>query len=115
LVPAACTHKRDFCLALPAVHLVLYFRYLRFFPDGTFAYRTSPEPLGRMYRTLLPAPAGAKQAQRGRAGGYGGKEEHVHHGRFKQDVSCGGWLLLGPAAAGPGWSQPSGQRLLRSS
>lgn len=34
--------------AAVAVHHVLPCRYFRFFPDGTFAYRTSPEPLSKV-------------------------------------------------------------------
>ncbi|EFN58921.1 hypothetical protein CHLNCDRAFT_19561, partial [Chlorella variabilis] len=52
-----------------AVHLVLYFRYLCFFPDGSFAYRTSPEPLSRVYRSLATPPSHPRQQQRSRAGG----------------------------------------------
>lgn len=63
-----------------AVHLVLYFRYLRFFPDGSFAYRTSPEPLSRVHRTLATRqqPAARQLQRRGK-----GDAEQVHHGRFK--------------------------------
>ena len=67
-----------------AVHLVLYFRYLCFFPDGSFAYRTSPEPLSRVYRSLATPPSHPRQQQRSRAGGK--DAEHVQHGRFKQEV-----------------------------
>lgn len=63
-----------------SVHLVLYFRYLRFFPDGTFSYRTSPDPLAKVHRSLALAHTQRHAAQRrGRDG------EHVHLGRFKQD------------------------------
>lgn len=38
------------------VHLVCYYRYFRFFPDGTLLYRTSPEvpvQVQRSMRTLV--------------------------------------------------------------
>lgn len=34
------------------VHLVCYYRYFRFLPDGTFLYRTSPEVLVKVERSL---------------------------------------------------------------
>lgn len=34
------------------VHLVCYYRYYRFFPDGKLLYRTSPENLSRVVRSL---------------------------------------------------------------
>ena len=90
-----------------AAHMVLYFRYCRFFPDGTFVYRTSPEPLNRVHRTLAPPTQQQQQQQQRqaaaqRAGGGGqrrggrdrGEREpepnHImHFGRFKQEVH--GW------------------------
>ncbi|PRW56111.1 F-box 7 [Chlorella sorokiniana] len=73
-----------------AAHLVLYFRYFRFFPDGTFAYRTSPEPLSKVHRSLAAPPkhlhSQAHYHGRGGARGGGVKDgEQVFHGRFKQD------------------------------
>lgn len=35
--------------AAVAVHQMLPRRYFRFFSDGTFAYRTSPEPLSKVW------------------------------------------------------------------
>ncbi len=35
-----------------AVHMVLFFRYMRFFPDGTFVYRTSPELPSKVCKLL---------------------------------------------------------------
>ncbi|KAK9831468.1 hypothetical protein WJX81_008220 [Elliptochloris bilobata] len=53
------------------VHLVCYYRYLRFLPGGRFLYRTSPQPLREVARSLLrPPPARGRAAddftQRGR-------------------------------------------------
>lgn len=60
------------------VPLVCYFRYCRFFPDGTLLYRTSPEPLARVAKTMqtrqYTAPARSRTSS-----------ESLHHGRFKLD------------------------------
>ncbi|PSC69046.1 F-box 7 [Micractinium conductrix] len=66
-----------------AVHLVLYYRYMRFYPDGTFAYRTSPEPLARVHRSLAQAYA----ARRGGGGAAARRDAavDVYLGRFKQE------------------------------
>lgn len=56
------------------VHLVCYFRYLRFFPQGEFAYRTTPLPLSAVAPSLdkLPSdsakhkPGGAEPVLKGR-------------------------------------------------
>jgi len=51
---------------------VCYYRYLRFLADGRFLYRTSPQPLREVARSLLrPAPARAR-----------GAEELVQRGRW---------------------------------
>lgn len=34
------------------VHLVCFFRYIRFYPDGRLVYRTSPEPVIKVAKTL---------------------------------------------------------------
>lgn len=34
------------------VHLVTYFRYFRFFPDGSFLYRTSPHTVAKVAKSL---------------------------------------------------------------
>jgi F-box only protein C-terminal region/F-box-like len=39
------------------VHLVVYYRYFRFFPDGTLLTRTSAEPLQRVWQSLHTKPA----------------------------------------------------------
>ncbi|GAB4820887.1 hypothetical protein N2152v2_007933 [Parachlorella kessleri] len=58
------------------VHLVCYFRYYRFFPDGTFLYRTTPEFVSKVARSLMSVPRAHKQQQ-----------EHVYQGRFKLEGS----------------------------
>ena len=65
---------------------VCYYRYLRFLPGGQFLYRTSPQPLREVARSLLrPPPA------RGRAA-----EEFMQRGRFLLRVRAmplaGAWL-----------------------
>ena len=42
------------------VHLVAYYRYLRFFPDGVFLYKTSPETVKRVAKLFQrkPGPKG---------------------------------------------------------
>lgn len=51
------------------VHLVCYFRYLRFLPDGTLLYRTSPEVPSKVERSLQNVAGhrrGDDAAQKGR-------------------------------------------------
>lgn len=38
------------------VHLVVYYRYYRFFPDGTVLTRTSPQPVSNVWRSLHHMP-----------------------------------------------------------
>lgn len=58
---------------------VCYYRYLRFVPDGRFLYRTSPQPLREVARSLLrPAPSRARSA-----------DEVVQRGRFLLKVRPG--------------------------
>ena len=46
---------------------VCYYRYLRFVPGGRFLYRTSPQPLREVARSLLrPAPVARALRRRGR-------------------------------------------------
>jgi F-box protein 9 len=40
------------------VHLVCYFRYLRFFADGQFLYRTSPEVVSKVAKLMINKPVG---------------------------------------------------------
>eukprot|EP00887_Chlorella_sp_A99_P002797 scaffold6.g2797.t1 len=63
-----------------AVHLVLYFRYLRFLPDGTFLYRTTPHPPSAVAKSLLAPPRAP--GRRAAAAALGGGE-HIIHGRFR--------------------------------
>lgn len=42
------------------VHLVCYFRYYRFFPDGQFVYRTSPDVIRYAVRSLQLSPGKSK-------------------------------------------------------
>jgi F-box protein 9 len=51
------------------VHLVCYYRYIRFLPDGTLLYRTSPEVPSKVERSLRQGSArsrGDYVAQTGR-------------------------------------------------
>lgn len=57
-----------------AVHMVLFFRYMRFFPNGTFVYRTSPELPSKVCR-LLQQGLHTRKAVEG-----------VFVGRWKQQV-----------------------------
>lgn len=65
-------------------HLVTYFRYFRFFPDGTLLYRTTPQTINKVAKTLARNPCehgmrvGAKY------------EQHVHMGRYVVKVSAVG-------------------------
>jgi hypothetical protein len=36
------------------VHLVSYYRYFSFLPNGSFLYRTTPLPLKTVHRSLRP-------------------------------------------------------------
>lgn len=66
-----------------AVHLVVFFRYARYFPDGTFLYRTSPEVPAKAAKALS-APSRGQGSAAGRERRAG--PEHVFHGQ---------WRLLG--------------------
>ncbi|PNW81649.1 hypothetical protein CHLRE_06g254450v5 [Chlamydomonas reinhardtii] len=49
-----------------AVHLVSYYRYFRFLPDGTYLYRTSPQILNKVAKSMFAPTPGlvpAKQQQ----------------------------------------------------
>ena len=52
------------------VHLVCYFRYLRFFPDGTLLYRTTPDIVANVASSMLAAGRGTKQGQQVQGGRY---------------------------------------------
>ncbi|KAK9817830.1 hypothetical protein WJX72_002832 [[Myrmecia] bisecta] len=51
-----------------AAHLVCYYRYFRFFPDGQFVYRTSPDVVSKVAKSLHALPKRAKDSavQKGR-------------------------------------------------
>eukprot|EP00775_Hariotina_reticulata_P009348 gene9348-9511_t len=66
-----------------AVHLVTYFRYFRFFPDGSLLYRTSPHTIKQVVKTLLKSPGQAKGQHR--------NEQFVYNGRY---VIKGGKVFL---------------------
>lgn len=59
-----------------ACHLVCYYRYVRFLPDGHLLYRTSPEVVSRVARRLVDAPG--QQGCR--------KDDAVHEGRYRCQV-----------------------------
>jgi F-box protein 9 len=63
-----------------AVHMVCYYRYFRFLPGGSFAYRTSPEPVAKVARSLLAPPPAARPARR-----PPGAPPPVQHGRWRLD------------------------------
>ena len=58
------------------VHVVCYYRYVRFLPDGTFFYRTSPEILSKVAPALRIATGQRMRAE-------------VHKGSFRLKVSRG--------------------------
>lgn len=59
------------------VHLVAYYRYVKFFPDGTFLYRTTPETVSKVAKTM--EVKGGSHTSR--------KQDHsgVQSGRYKLD------------------------------
>ena len=62
------------------VHLVAYYRYCRFFPDGTFVYRTTPETVSKVAKSLLLYDGRARTT----------RNAHVKH---EQAVNCGRYKL----------------------
>jgi len=56
------------------VHLVTYFRYFRFFPDGSLLYRTSPLTIKQVVKTLLKPSCPTKGQHR--------NEQFVYHGKY---------------------------------
>ena len=61
------------------VHLVCYYRYLRFFPHGEFAYRTTPQTVAVVASSLEKLPR-----ERGRGTSEG--TEPVLRGRYRMLV-----------------------------
>lgn len=61
--------------------LVTYFRYFRFFPDGTLLYRTSPLTVGKVAKSLMRNPCQAQQNQKF-------WDQHVFSGRYVIKVGC---------------------------
>ena len=59
------------------VHLVLYYRYIRFFPDGQFLYKTTPATVSKVVRRLRTMPNGPTKVQ-GDDGVVVGRY-HFHH------------------------------------
>jgi F-box protein 9 len=58
-----------------ACHLVCYFRYVRFLPDGRLLYRTSPETVARVARRMAEGPGRRRR-----------KDDMVHDGRYRLEV-----------------------------
>lgn len=69
------------------VHLVSYYRYWRFFDDGTLNYRTSPLTVGKVYKTLRPRIQSDKQR-----GKVSGSTQNSFNG---DSVFRGRWILEG--------------------
>lgn len=61
--------------------LVTYFRYFRFFPDGTLLYRTSPLTVSKVAKSLMRNPCQAQQKQKQ-------QDQHVFTGRYVIKVRC---------------------------
>jgi len=59
-----------------SVHLVCYYRYLRFFGNGTFLYKTTPATVAKVAPMLLRRPEGSRRGQTHGA-------ESVTEGRWK--------------------------------
>lgn len=59
------------------VHIVLYYRYVRFFPDGRFLYKTTPETVSKVARRLRTMPKGPTKIY-GEEGVVAGRY-HFHH------------------------------------
>lgn len=64
------------------VHLVAYFRYLRFYPGGRFLYRTSPEKPSKVLKSMKTSTNAHKRTMSSETSGslwgkYGAKEEKM--------------------------------------
>ncbi|KAG2492813.1 hypothetical protein HYH03_008972 [Edaphochlamys debaryana] len=102
------TGVAEFKRSSAPVHLVTYFRYYRFFPDGTFVYRTSPNILAKVVKSLLlcsregqglgPGTAAARvAADKGDGGKAMAGRYIVRSGPDKTHVLC---LLRYPNSSG---------------
>ncbi len=60
-----------------------YFRYFRFWPDGSFAYRTSPSILSRIAKGMAAAGGGNARERRGTD-----KHGTIMFGRYMQKASA---------------------------
>lgn len=59
------------------VHLVCYFRYYRFMPNGSLLYRTSPEALSKVAKTLMHPLSRLSKSTSGNSG--------IQEGRYRID------------------------------
>ncbi|GFR39682.1 hypothetical protein Agub_g154 [Astrephomene gubernaculifera] len=87
------------------VHLVTYFRYYRFLPNGTFLYRTSPLVISKVARSMaipagVAAASGASGAGAAAAAGGGG----AAGGSGAEAAAAAGGGSEGSAGGGPGGS-----------
>eukprot|EP00879_Flechtneria_rotunda_P006559 GHRR01006892.1.p1 GENE.GHRR01006892.1~~GHRR01006892.1.p1 ORF type:complete len:222 (+),score=44.07 GHRR01006892.1:225-890(+) len=57
-------------------HLVTYFRYFRFFRDGTLLYRTSPMTVKQVAKSMMRNPCQVGTSKQHKY------EQHVHTGRY---------------------------------
>lgn len=72
------------------VHLVVYYRYFRFFEDGTVLTRTSPDPVSLVWKSLRTMPAVVSK-QDTRLPGRWRLKARVHHCSC---IRCPAVLLL---------------------
>ena len=68
-----------------SVYLVCYYRYFRFLSDGTFAYRTSPETIAKVARSLQAPPPPRRQLPAAPRRQQQGVPPAVQHGRYRLD------------------------------
>ena len=67
-----------------AVHLVAYYRYMRFLPGSRIVYRTSPDVVARVAKTLVPPAAALTRKSRRHE-----RDDSLLTGRYRLDVrSC---------------------------
>ena len=64
------------------VHLVCYYRYLRFFPQGEYVYRTTPMTLASIAPSMQHLPKYSTKAN------ASGNAEPVLRGKFRLTVSA---------------------------